>query len=122
MSNRSELAIIPEQPEPECQLFGLLEMLSGPWTMHILCMLAMNGPLRFAVLQRHIEGISTRLLTVRLRSLERRGLITRSVRDTVPPEVVYAPTPRLEETREVVKSLHLLARKWRQEDLSNGLQ
>ncbi|AYD01053.1 helix-turn-helix domain-containing protein [Neorhizobium sp. NCHU2750] len=116
MSNRSELAIVPEQPEPECELFGLLEMLSGPWTMHILCLLAMNGPLRFAVLQRHIEGISTRVLTVRLRALERRGLITRSIRDTVPPEVIYAPTPRLEEMRQVIKGLHILASKWAEED------
>lgn len=97
-------------------MFGLLEMLSGPWTMHILCLLAMNGPLRFAVLQRHISGISARVLTLRLRVLEKRGLITRSVRDTVPPEVTYAPTPRLGEMREVMKALHRLAAKWRREE------
>lgn len=111
----------PLQPEPECEMFGLLEMLSGPWTMHILCMLSMNGPLRYNVLKRHIDGISDRLLTARLRVLEDRGLIRRSVKPTVPPEVTYAPTPRLDDMRAVVKQLNALAVKWQTEAPTHGV-
>ena len=50
------------------------------------------GPLRFNALKRSIEGISQRMLTVTLRSLERDGLVSRTVRPTTPPEVEYALT------------------------------
>jgi DNA-binding HxlR family transcriptional regulator len=96
-------------------MFGLLDMLSGPWTMHILCMLSMNGPLRYGVLKRHIGGISGRLLTARLRVLEERGLVSRSIRPSNLPEVTYSPTPRLEDFRAVVKQLNALALKWQDE-------
>jgi DNA-binding HxlR family transcriptional regulator len=121
MPTHHDLAAPPLQPEPECEMFGLLEMLSGPWTMHILCMLSMNGPLRYNVLKRHIDGISDRLLTARLRVLEDRGLIRRSVKPTVPPEVTYAPTPRLDDMRAVVKQLNALAVKWRSEASTSGV-
>lgn len=48
--------------------------------------------MRFNALRRSIEGISQRMLTVTLRSLERDGLISRHVRPTSPPEVEYALT------------------------------
>jgi DNA-binding HxlR family transcriptional regulator len=49
-------------------------------------------PVRFNALRRAIEGISQRMLTVTLRSLERDGLVRRTVRPTTPPEVEYALT------------------------------
>lgn len=48
--------------------------------------------MRFNALRRAIEGISQRMLTVTLRSLERDGLVSRHVRPTSPPEVEYALT------------------------------
>jgi len=115
MSLRQDKPGAPLQPEPECEMFGLLDLLSGPWTMHILCMLSINGPLRYGVLKRHIDGISGRLLTARLKVLEERGLICRTVKPTNPPEVSYGPTPRLDDMRAVVKQLNALAVKWRSE-------
>lgn len=114
--SRIEPAIPFRQPGEECEMHGLLEMLSGPWTLHILCSLAANGPMRFAELKRHISGISSRLLTLRLRTLQARGFIHRSASPTVPPEVSYSPASRLEEMRPVIKALRGLALKWNEED------
>jgi DNA-binding HxlR family transcriptional regulator len=99
-----------------CSMGGLLEMLTRPWTLHILWLLSRNGPMRFGVLRRSIEGISARLLTVRLRTLEERGFIERSVRATNPPEVTYIPTPRLADMEGFMQHLHTLSDKWKTED------
>lgn len=50
------------------------------------------GSMRFNALRRSVEGISQRMLTVTLRSLERDGLVARHVRPTSPPEVTYSLT------------------------------
>ena len=57
----------PENPGP-CAIHGLLEVLARPWTMHILWTLSTNGPTRFGVLRRQVGGISSRVLTERLRT------------------------------------------------------
>lgn len=54
---------------------------------------AAHGPIRFTELERSIEGISRRMLTLTLRNLERDGLVTRTVHPTVPPKVEYELTP-----------------------------
>jgi DNA-binding HxlR family transcriptional regulator len=99
-----------------CAMGGLLEMLTRPWTLHILWLLSTNGPMRFGTLRRAAEGISARLLTVRLRTLEERGFVERSVRATNPPEVTYIPTERLKDMNEFMKQLHGLSAKWQAED------
>jgi DNA-binding HxlR family transcriptional regulator len=101
-----------------CGMSGLLEMLTRPWTLHILWLLSQNGPMRFGALRRSAEGISARLLTVRLRTLEERGFVDRSVRPTNPPEVTYIPTPRLKDMEGFMRQLHLLSNKWQAEDKS----
>jgi DNA-binding HxlR family transcriptional regulator len=107
-----------EQPGEACHMHGMLELLSGPWTLHILCSLAINGPMRFGELKRHINGISSRLLTVRLRMLEARGFINRHATDQVPSQVTYSPAQRLEEMQVVIKALRGLAVKWEGEDVA----
>jgi DNA-binding HxlR family transcriptional regulator len=75
-----------------------------------------NGPMRFGLIRRSIEGISARLLTVRLRALEEGGLVKRSVKPSNPPEVTYSPTSRLYEMKGFLEQLHLLAIEWEKED------
>jgi DNA-binding HxlR family transcriptional regulator len=99
-----------------CSMGGLLEMLTRPWTLHILWLLSRNGPMRFGALRRSVEGISARLLTVRLRTLEQRGFLERSVRPTNPPEVTYIPTSRLADMHLFMEQLHRLSDKWQAED------
>ena len=52
-----------------------------------------TGPRRFTELKRAIDGISQRMLTVTLRSLERDGILTRTVYNVMPPNVSYQLTP-----------------------------
>ena len=73
----------------------LLQLLTRPWTMHILWALSSGGPTRFGALRRQIEGISSRLLTERLRTLEEKGFIYRHYEPTIPPAVTNGLTKRM---------------------------
>ena len=72
------------QPSEVCPIHGLLELLTRPWTLHILWALSTNGPARFGVLQKQVAGISSRVLAERLRGLEKKGFIFRHYRDHDP--------------------------------------
>jgi DNA-binding HxlR family transcriptional regulator len=95
---------------------GLLDVLARPWTMHILWVLSTNGATRFGVLRRQIEGISSRVLTERLRLLEKKGFIYRDYEPTIPPSVTYGITKRMKDIQKVLSELDHLARKWQEED------
>ncbi len=95
-----------------CAISGLLELLTRPWTMHILWSLSTNGPLRFGVLKKNIDGISARVLTERLRTLEDAGFVFRKYDQTIPPTVTYGITARMKDIEKVLDQLETLARKW----------
>lgn len=77
----------------ECDLIrGVLDRIGDKWSLLVIAPLA-EGPRRHSDLRRSIGGISQRMLTLTLRYLERDGLVTRTVFDTVPPSVEYALTP-----------------------------
>jgi DNA-binding HxlR family transcriptional regulator len=52
-----------------------------------------QGTMRFSELHRSIDGITSRMLTVTLRGLERDGIVTRTIHPVIPPRVDYALTP-----------------------------
>jgi DNA-binding HxlR family transcriptional regulator len=104
-----------QQPTP-CGIGGLLEVLTRPWTLHILWALSTNGPARFGVLRRQVAGISSRVLTERLRVLEQKGFVFRHYEPTIPPAVTYGITKRMKDIEKVLTDLEQLARKWKQED------
>ncbi|WP_158810568.1 helix-turn-helix domain-containing protein [Beijerinckia sp. L45] len=99
-----------------CAMGGLLITLTHPWTLHIMWLLHSNGPMRFGALRRGVAGISARVLTVRLRTLEKHGFVTRSVASTSPPEVTYSPTSRIEEMGAIMEQLGQLAARWQRDD------
>jgi DNA-binding HxlR family transcriptional regulator len=99
-----------------CPFGELLEILARPWTMHILWVLSTNGPTRFGALRRQVEGISSRVLTERLRVLELKGFVFRDYQPTIPPSVTYGITKRMKDIDKVMGNLDELARKWQQED------
>ncbi|MEU5216462.1 helix-turn-helix domain-containing protein [Streptomyces sp. NPDC020807] len=68
-----------------------LDRVSGKWTIRILS--GLRHPRRFTELERSLDGISRRMLTLTLRNLERDGLVVRTVFPTVPPKVEYALSP-----------------------------
>src|SRR6266853_4104613 len=101
-------------PSP-CAIGGLLELLTRPWTLHILWVLSNNGPMRFGVLRRQIEGISARVLTERLRTLEGAGFVFRHYEQTIPPAVTYGITDRMKDIEKGLAQLEGLSRKWQGE-------
>lgn len=69
----------------------VLNRVGDKWSVYVVGSLS-DGPLRFNELKRRIEGISQRMLTLTLKSLERDGLVTRTVFPTVPARVDYELT------------------------------
>lgn len=95
-----------------CPLDALLRVLSGPWTIYILCRLHQNGPTRFGQLKRQLIGISSKMLTERLRTLEKAEIIYRHHNPTVPPQVTYWLTEEGKELTTVLDQLNMLAQQW----------
>ena len=102
---------LPNSPAG-CPLDALLRVLSGPWTIYILCRLHQNGPTRFGQLKRQLVGISSKMLTERLRTLERAEIIYRDHHPTVPPQVTYGLTEEGRELTTVLDQLNTLAQQW----------
>ncbi|AGZ45084.1 winged helix-turn-helix transcriptional regulator [Actinoplanes friuliensis] len=71
---------------------GCKAVVADKWSMRVVSDLG-AGPRRFTDLKRGLEGISQRMLTVTLRSLERDGIVTRTVLQVMPPNVTYELTP-----------------------------
>jgi len=70
----------------------VLQRIGDKWSVLVVMSLS-DGPRRFSELRRGIGGVSQRMLTLTLRSLERDGLVTRTVTPSIPPRVDYALTP-----------------------------
>lgn len=74
--------------------------------------LANNKNVRFGELKRIVPGISSRVLTERLRKLESAGLVDRAYKPTIPPEVSYSLSKRGMELRVILNQLSALSIKW----------
>jgi len=110
------MAKMPSPPsvlEPQCPSRLVLDRIADKWTALVIQILA-RGTMRYAELQRAIGGISQKMLTQTLRSLERDGLVQRKVHPVVPPKVEYSLT-RLGRT--LIDPLHALCR-WSEKHLA----
>jgi DNA-binding HxlR family transcriptional regulator len=96
MSPRHAGVSAREVYETACPLREVLDRVGGKWSVQIL-VAVVRGPIRFTELERSIEGVSRRMLTLTLRNLERDGLVQRTVYPTVPPKVEYTATPMARE-------------------------
>lgn len=90
----------------------LLNQLSGTWTTYILWFLHKNDSLRFGELRRSIGGISTKVLTERLRMLESLEIVYRDYKPTIPPQVTYGLTERGKELTKALTPLYKLSVRW----------
>lgn len=96
-----------------CPTRRLLDRVGDKWSVLVLLLLG-DGEIRFNALKRRIEGISQKMLSQTLRSLERDGLVDREVIATVPVTVSYRITPL---GRELLSSLRLMI-EWAETRLS----
>jgi DNA-binding HxlR family transcriptional regulator len=81
----------PNPYDASCPSRGTLGRIGGKWSVLVVNLLQ-GETMRFAELQRAIDGISQKMLTQTLRGLERDGLVSRTVYPEVPPRVEYRLT------------------------------
>lgn len=82
----------PLDSEQACPISPVVEIVFSRWTTPILWTLNEYGRQRFVELERRISTITPKVLTQRLRQLERDGLVSRTYHPEVPPRVEYEIT------------------------------
>jgi DNA-binding HxlR family transcriptional regulator len=75
-----------------CRARFVLDRVADKWSLYVVAVLG-DGELRFSEIKRAVEGISQRMLAVTLRSLERDGIVVRTVHAVMPPNIGYRLTP-----------------------------
>lgn len=78
--------------DEQCPSRAVLDRIAGKWTSLVIHALG-DGTMRYGQLQRTVGGVSQKMLTQTLRSLEDDGLVQRKVYPVVPPMVEYSLTP-----------------------------
>lgn len=87
-----------------CSSRGTLQNVAGKWG--ILALLALGeGDYRFNALRRRVEGVSEKMLSQTLQTLERDGMINRRVVSTIPPRVEYSLTGLGAEVAQTLRGL-----------------
>lgn len=86
-----ELTAQPNVLDQNCESRQTLDRVADKWSALVVYGLV-RGPRRHGQLKREIDGISQKMLTQTLRSMERDGLVIRQVIDRVPPHVEYRLT------------------------------
>src|SRR5438094_6597165 len=94
-----------------CRVCATAEVVCGKWTLLVIRDLA-EGRSRFCELERSLDGISPRTLSLRLRSLEEEGILERKTYPEVPPRVEYALTEKGRALVPIVESMRAYGTEW----------
>ena len=87
------------------------EIISGKWTLLLIRDLA-EGPQRFCELERSLEGISPRTLSLRLRAHEECGVVARRTYPEVPPRVEYGLTEKGRALVPLIDDMRTYGERW----------
>ena len=96
--------MLTKEEMPACPVATTVQLIGSKWKLLIIRNL-MQRPLRFTELRRDLEGISQKVLTDSLRSMEEDGIITRTVYPEVPPRVEYALSELGESMRPIIEDM-----------------
>ena len=94
-----------------CPVCRTADIVCGKWTLLLIRDLA-GGCSRFCELERSLEGISPRTLSLRLRALEEEGIVVRRTFPEVPPRVEYALTEKGEALVPLIDDMRRYGRRW----------
>jgi DNA-binding HxlR family transcriptional regulator len=94
-----------------CPVCKTAEIVCGKWTLLLVKELA-EGQSRFCELERSLEGISPRTLSLRLRALEEEGIVARHTFPEVPPRVEYVLTSKGEALVPLIESMRAYGNDW----------
>jgi transcriptional regulator hxlR family len=98
---------------PDCPVATAVSLIGSKWKLLILRNLLVR-PWRFNELQKSLEGISQKVLTDSLRSMEADGIVIRSVFAEVPPHVEYSLSDLGESLRPIIKSMEVWGMNYKQ--------
>ena len=98
--------MISKKEMPECPVATTIQLIGSKWKLLILRNL-MHRPWRFNELRRSIGGISPKVLTDSLRSLEEDGIVVRTVYAEVPPRVEYSLSELGETLRPILSAIQV---------------
>ncbi len=96
--------MLTKEEMPACPVATTVALIGSKWKLLIMRNL-LARPWRFNELKRDLEGISQKVLTDSLRSMEADGIITRTVYPEVPPRVEYALSDLGESMRPIIQSM-----------------
>jgi DNA-binding HxlR family transcriptional regulator len=94
-----------------CPVCATAEIVCGKWTLLVIRDLA-EGRSRFCELERSLQGISPRTLSLRLRALEEEGIVRRQTYPEVPPRVEYALTEKGRALAPLIENMRTYGRQW----------
>jgi DNA-binding HxlR family transcriptional regulator len=97
--------------ESSCPVSACAEILGGKWTILLIRDLA-DGHTRFCQLERSLEGISPRTLSLRLRALEEQGIVERKTFPEVPPRVEYSLTEKGQGLVPIIEGMRAYGREY----------
>ena len=98
--------MLTKEEMPACPVAATVALIGSKWKLLIMRNLLVR-PWRFNELKKNLDGISQKVLTDSLRSMEADGIITRTVYPEVPPRVEYALSELGESMRPIIKSMEL---------------
>lgn len=96
--------MLKKEELPACPVATTVQMVGSKWKLLILRNL-LARPWRFNELRKNLEGISQKVLTDSLRSMEEDGIITRTVYPEVPPRVEYSLSELGKSMRPIIKAM-----------------
>jgi len=101
----------PKKPEKieSCPIAKASHILGDTWTLLIIYYL-LQKEMRFGELQKNIETINSRTLTIRLKLLEKNGFIDRKQYNQIPPKVVYSITPKGQKLQPLLNEITILSK------------
>ena len=98
--------MLTKEELPACPVATTVQMIGSKWKLLIMRNL-LARPWRFNELKKDLEGISQKVLTDSLRSLEADGIITRTVYPEVPPREEYALSELGESMRPIMDAMEI---------------
>jgi DNA-binding HxlR family transcriptional regulator len=98
-------------PNSDCPVCRTADIVCGKWTLLVIRDLAEKRA-RFCELERSLEGISPRTLSLRLRALEGEGIVARQTFPEVPPRVEYALTAKGRALVPIIESMRSYGSEW----------
>ena len=104
--------MLTKEELPACPVATTVQMIGSKWKLLIMRNL-LQRPWRFNELKKDLEGISQKVLTDSLRSMEADGIITRTVYPEVPPRVEYALSDLGESMRPIMDAMEIWGKEYK---------